>query len=82
MTSPRRSLAFWPRVGDQATVLEEREDMPSRNMSVEEEAAPHPAQERNSRGYNDGTPTEEGSEPESEAHIYNVAPLASELQLA
>lgn len=50
--------------------------MPSRNMSVEEEAAAHSAQERNSRGYNDRTPTEEGSEPESEAHIYNVAPLA------
>ena len=77
MTSPRRSLAFWPRVGgDETSSFENGNNMPSRNSM--EERAPTLTQERNSRGYNDPSPTEEGSEPESEAHIYNIAPSTSE----
>lgn len=77
MTSPRRALAFWPRVGDQTSSFED-DDMPSRKLSNEEERAVHLTYERSSRGYNDTSPTEEGSEPESEAHIYNLTPSTSE----
>ena len=77
MTSPRRPLAFWPRIGDQTSSLED-EEMPSRKLSNEEERAVHQPHERSSRGYNDPSPTEEGSEPESEAHIYNLTPSTSE----
>lgn len=78
MTSPRRHLAFWPRVGDQTTSFEEDEDMPVQKISGGEGTATSPSLERSSRGYIDRTPTEEGSEPESEAHIYRSTPSASE----
>lgn len=73
MTSPRRHLAFWPRVGDQTSSFEEDEVMPVQKISSGE-GTTSPSLERSSRGYNDRTPTEEGSEPESEAHIYRSTP--------
>lgn len=78
MTSPRRHLAFWPRVGDQTSSFEEDEDMPVQKISSAEGTTKSPSHERSSRGYNDRTPTEEGSDPESEAHIYRSTPSASE----